>query len=61
MTFLPRYGAFAKPRPATSTQSSDKLASDCAGLDFFEIDPSLQQLLPLYVPQAELAYFLPHF
>ncbi|WP_103017982.1 acyl-CoA dehydrogenase family protein [Alicycliphilus denitrificans] len=60
MTFLPRYSAFAKPRPATSRQSSDKLASDCAGLDFFAIDPGLQQLLPLYVPQAELQYFLPH-
>ena len=60
MTFLPRYGAFAKPRPATSRQSSDKLAPDCAGLDFFELDPGLQQLLPLYVPQAELQHFLPH-
>ncbi|MGE8320205.1 MAG: acyl-CoA dehydrogenase family protein [Comamonas sp.] len=60
MTFLPRYGAFAKPRPATSRQSSDKLAPDCAGLDFFALDPGLQQLLPLYVPQAELQYFLPH-
>ncbi|BCN40152.1 acyl-CoA dehydrogenase [Alicycliphilus denitrificans] len=61
MTFLPRYGAFARQRPAASRQSSDKLAPDCAGLDFFEIDQSLQQLLPLYVPQAELQYFLPHF
>ena len=60
MTFLPRYGAFAKPRPATSSQSSDKLAPDCAGLDFFALDPGLQQLLPLYVPPAELQYFLPH-
>ncbi|GAB2458758.1 acyl-CoA dehydrogenase family protein [Comamonas humi] len=60
MTFLPRYGAFAKPRPATSRQSSDKLAPDCAGLDFFALDPGLQQLLPLYVPQAELQHFLPH-
>ncbi len=61
MTFQPNYGAFAKQRPAASRQSSDKLAPDCAGLDFFEIDPSLQQLLPLYVPQAELQHFLPHF
>lgn len=53
--------AFAKQRPATSQQSSDKLAPDCSGLDFFEIDQSLPQLLPLYVPQAELQYFLPHF
>lgn len=60
MTFLPRYGAFAKQRPTTSRQSSDKLAPDCAGLDFFAIDPGLQQLLPLYVPQAELQHFLPH-
>lgn len=61
MTFRPSYGAFAKPRPATSIQSSDKLALDCAGLDFFEIDHSLQGLLPLYVPAPELEYFTPHF
>lgn len=61
MTFQPRYSTFAKSRPQHSTQSSDKLASDCAGLDFFEIDHSLQQLLALYVPEAEREYFLPHF
>lgn len=61
MTFQPHYGAFTKQRPSTSHQSSDKLAPDCAGLDFFELDPGLQQLLPLYIPKEELQYFLPHF
>lgn len=61
MTFLPRYDAFAKPRPQHSTQSSDKLAPDCAGLDFFDIDSSLQDLLPLYIANEELQHFLPHF
>ncbi|MEG1201597.1 MAG: acyl-CoA dehydrogenase family protein [Comamonas sp.] len=60
MTFLPQYRSFAKHRPATSPQSSDKLAPDCAGLDFFELDPSLQQLLPLYIAETELQFFLPH-
>ena len=61
MTFQPHYGAFTKQRPSSSHQSSDKLAPDCAGLDFFELDPGLQQLLPLYIAKDELEYFLPHF
>ena len=61
MAYQPDYGSFARKRPARSTQSSGKLAPDCAGLDFFAIDPSLQQLLSVYVPGAELEYFRPHF
>ncbi|MGY0658299.1 acyl-CoA dehydrogenase family protein [Bordetella bronchiseptica] len=61
MAYQPDYGSFARKRPARSTQSSEKLAPDCAGLDFFAIDPSLQQLLSVYVPSAELEYFRPHF
>ena len=49
MSFQPNYSAFTKAHPHSSKQSSDKLAPDCAGLDFFAIDPSLQQLLPLYI------------
>ena len=61
MTFQANYSAFAKVRPATSTQSSDRLAPDCAGLDFFELDGGLQELIQVYIPEAERQHLLPHF
>ncbi len=61
MTFQANYSAFAKVRPSTSKQSSDRLAPDCAGLDFFEIDTSLQDLLGLYIPATDLDQVMPHF
>ena len=61
MSFQPNYSAFTKAHPHSSKQSSDKLAPDCAGLDFFAIDPSLQQLLPLYIAPQELQFFWPKF
>lgn len=40
---------------------SDRVAPDCAGLNFFEIDHQFRSLLPLYLTEAELAHFTPHF
>ncbi len=46
-------------RPGQS--DSERIAPDCAGLNFFEIDHQFQSLLPLYLSEAELAHFQPHF
>ncbi|MET4698641.1 acyl-CoA dehydrogenase [Constrictibacter sp. MBR-5] len=41
--------------------NSDRLAPDCHGLDFFEIDTSLRSLMPLYMPADLHAHMLPHY
>jgi len=46
--------------PAAAS-ASDLLAPDCRGLNFFRIDASLRQLLPLYLDTATLARLEPHF
>jgi len=46
-------------RPGQS--DSDRIPPDCAGLNFFDIDHQFQILLPLYLTQAELDHFSPHF
>ncbi len=46
-------------RPGQS--DSDRIPPDCAGLNFFDIDHQFQSLLPLYLTQAELDHFSPHF
>ena len=46
-------------RPGQS--DSDSIPPDCAGLNFFDIDHQFQSLLPLYLTQAELDHFSPHF
>jgi acyl-CoA dehydrogenase len=42
-------------------RGSDWIAPDCAGLNFFEIDRGLQDLLALYVPDDLRAALLPHY
>jgi len=61
MSFQANYDEYVRPRPATSTQSSQYLAPDCAGLDFYAIDRSLQDLLRLYLPEGERRTLQPHF
>ncbi|MGI8925259.1 MAG: acyl-CoA dehydrogenase family protein [Tepidiformaceae bacterium] len=61
MTGTQDYGAYSSPRPTISAQSSNKLAADCAGKNFFEIDRGLQDLLGLYLPGAAGEHFRPHF
>jgi acyl-CoA dehydrogenase len=46
-------------REATAERSM-KLAPDCAGSNFFEIDHNLQALLPQYIDAALLDHILPH-
>lgn len=41
--------------------ASDLVAPDAHGLNFFEIDRSLQNLLSLYLPEDLLAHMLPHY
>ena len=53
----PKY--YSGVRPGIS--DSDRIAPDCAGLNFFEIDHQFQSLLPLYLTQDELNHFTPHF
>src|SRR5262249_59289697 len=46
--------------PAAAS-ASDVLAPDCRGENFFRIDASLRQLLPLYLDASTLARLDPHF
>jgi len=41
--------------------SSDLLAPDCRGLNFFQIDAGLRQLLPMYLDAPTLRRLEPHF
>ena len=45
-----------KPR-----SGSDHVAPDCRGMNFYRADKSLQDLLPLYMPQKLLSHLDPHF
>jgi alkylation response protein AidB-like acyl-CoA dehydrogenase len=49
--------AARKARPVAPTH----LAEECAGANFFEIDPALPKLLPLYLDAATLAHLEPHY
>ncbi len=40
---------------------NDWVATDCSGMNFFEIDHSLQSLLPLYLDDAVREHMTPHF
>ncbi|MFP6772583.1 MAG: hypothetical protein VCE74_09635 [Alphaproteobacteria bacterium] len=40
---------------------NDWVAPDCQGLNFFDIDHSLQDLLKLYLDEKLLAHMLPHY
>ena len=42
-------------------KGSDWIAPDCAGMDFYAIDRSLQDLLRIYLPDDVRAHFDPHF
>ncbi len=46
-------------RAASATRAA-KLAPDCSGLDFYSIDRSLRDLLPLYMDAALLDHLRPH-
>jgi len=43
------------------SSASERIAPDCAGLNFFSIDASLQGLLQLYLPEDLRAHMTPHF
>jgi len=45
---------------AASAKRAEAVAPDCSGLDFYEIDPSLRDLLPLYMDAPLLAHLTPH-
>ena len=40
---------------------SDWIAPDCAGTDFYAIDPGLRDLLAIYLPHDVLQHLTPHF
>src|SRR3954464_8037876 len=40
---------------------ADHIARDCAGLNFYEIDRGLRDLLPLYLTDTDYRQFQPHF
>ena len=46
---------------AHAPSDSDRIAGDCHGLNFFDIDPSLQSLLQLYLPEDLRTHMLPHY
>ncbi|MGZ0189953.1 MAG: acyl-CoA dehydrogenase family protein, partial [Alphaproteobacteria bacterium] len=45
-------------RPGQS--DSERIAPDCAGLNFYEIDHQFRSLLPLYLTEDEQTHFRPH-
>ena len=45
---------------AASAARAEAIAPDCAGLDFYQIDQNLRDLLPLYMDPALLAHLTPH-
>src|ERR1700710_2746574 len=48
----------AEPEPA---DGASHIARDCAGLNFYEIDRGLRDLLPLYLTDADCRQLAPHF
>ena len=44
-----------------SLRGSDAIAGEAAGANFFELDASLRNLLPLYMPTALREHMWPHF
>ena len=49
------------PTAGPDTAAGTPLAPDCHGLNFFEIDRSLQDLLPLYLPDDLREHMIPHY
>jgi hypothetical protein len=47
--------------PVANASSSDVIAPDCRGLNFWQIDRALRDLLALYLDEAALQHFTPHF
>ncbi|MHB8267944.1 acyl-CoA dehydrogenase family protein [Bradyrhizobium sp.] len=43
------------------TDGAAHIARDCAGLNFYEIDRGLRDLLPLYLSEADYRQLAPHF
>ncbi len=54
-------GAQLTPHVPAATSGSDRIAPDCQGLNFFEIDDSLQGLLRLYLPDSLREQLTPHY
>ena len=46
---------------AASRARAEAIAPDCAGLDFWQIDRNVRDLLPLYMDPTLLAHLTPHF
>ena len=47
--------------PVANASGSDVIAPDCRGLNFWRIDGALRDLLTLYLDEAALQHFTPHF
>ncbi|MDE0409809.1 MAG: acyl-CoA dehydrogenase family protein [Alphaproteobacteria bacterium] len=52
---------FARNTLPNAGAAGTPLAPDCHGMNFFDIDRSLQDLLPLYLPDDLREHMLPHF
>ena len=47
--------------PAAAPAGSDLIAPDCRGLNFWNVDRALRDLLTLYLDEKALRHFTPHF
>lgn len=56
----PDIGAERVDRAAVARRSG-RIAPDCRGENFYDLDASLRALLPLYMEPTALAHFAPHF
>jgi len=57
---LQTFDVTARASRAASAARSAKLAPTCQGLNYYEIDHSLRNLLPLYMDEPLLAHLEPH-
>jgi acyl-CoA dehydrogenase len=58
LSIRPPEDSAAEPEPASG---ADHVARDCAGLNFYEIDRGLHDLLPLYLADDDRLRLQPHF
>lgn len=61
MSYSPSYAAYSQNRPESTRHGSHHLAADCAGMNFYSVDRSLNDLLRIYLKPEERRHFDPYF
>ena len=61
MGLRPKTNQMPNDARAPAVTAADRVAPDCAGLDFYAVDRGLRDLLAIYLPAATRAALEPHF